>query len=178
MADSRLRLGFLRALVFVPALAFVNDMIVGVKAVSGDTLLGPVRTKCGGVEVGSGAEPVARSWVVTNKMSPRIHNGELEQGDLVVVCDPFNPKRHLVLQIKRCGKEWVRVQDGRHDAYHVYIQEGYCWLEGRGDERDYDSRTFGPVSMGLIIGLPMAVLFPKFGVFTPPAAATKTKTKD
>ena len=171
--SQSLRLGMLRGLVFVPALVFVNDMIVGVKAVSGDTFLGSPPTR----SVGSEA---ARSWVIANKMSPRIHNGELQQGDLVLVCDPLNPKRHLVLQIKRCGKEWVRVQDGRN-AYHVYIQEGYCWLEGRSDEEagegqrelePYDSRTFGPVSMGLIVGLPLAVLFPNFGLF-PPATASR-----
>ena len=123
MSQGRLATTLLQGQVFVPALVFVNDMIVGVSAVTGDTHVGAV---C--------AKPATKSWILANRMSSRIHNGELQRGDVVVVSDPYNPKRTLVRQIARCGKAWVRVQDGNGAAYHVCIQEGYCWWEGRGED--------------------------------------------
>lgn len=162
---SNFRLNFIRSLVFVPSAIFVNDILMGITPVIGETFQG-----------GTGNTD-QKSWVLINRMSAKIHNGELQNGDMVVINDPYNSKQNLVRQVVRCGKEWIRVQDGDNE-YHIYIQEGFCWVEEPPSptnstsaspvEQKYDSRTFGPISQGLIIGIPILVSWPlhRVGFFT------------
>jgi hypothetical protein len=152
------RMNLARALVFVPSAVFVNDVIVGLNEVTGDTGRGPP------------SSTKEKSLVLVSRVSSKVHNNELKQGDVVVITDPHDSSRNLVRTVVRCGKEWVRVHDGDKE-YHVYVQQGYCWVEGRaapGSEQSvYDSKSFGPISMGLIQGIPMCVVWPgnRLGLF-------------
>ena len=143
--NSRLRLGLLRLAAAVPAAVFVNDTFVGLVEVHTGTAHHSLRA--------------TSNWMLTNRVSPKVRNGELQRNDIVVVRDPYNPNRNFVRRVGAVGKEWVRVQDNGNNAYHVYIQEGYCWLEDvdssvEETKHAYDSRKFGPVSLGLIVGFP------------------------
>ena len=145
----------------VPSAVFVNDILLGFNEVTGHTHL----------HHANAAAPDEKSWVLVNRFSDKLHGGGLQSGDLVVISDPCDPKRNLVRKIVRCGKDWVRVQDGGHE-YHVYIKGGYCWVEdhrggGAGAGGCYDSSTFGPIPQGLILGLPIMVSWPlrRVGIF-------------
>ena len=173
------RIRVLQGLVFVPSAVFVNDILIGFNEVTGDTQLHRPATA------------TQKSLVLVNRMSDKLHGGTLERGDLVVINDPYDPKRNLVRRVVRSGKDWVRVQDGDSE-YHVYVKDGYCWVEGRGgasseppsqeensqDEQVYDSKTFGPISQGLILGLPILVSWPlsRFGFF--PISSSPSPTSD
>jgi hypothetical protein len=157
---NRLKLRVLQGMVFVPAGVFVNDILIGFNQVSGDIQLHNPEAKVVGID--------EKSWVLVNRMSDKLHGGTLQSGDLVVLTDPHDPKRNLVRRIVRCGKDWIRVKDGDHE-YHVYLKGGYCWVEGREvdnliqkteDDKVYDSRSFGPIPQGLILGLPIMVSWP------------------
>ena len=167
---NRHGLRLMQGLVFAPAVVFVNDILIGLDTVVGDTQLNPTKsaattpTPCGVEE---------KSWVLVNRMSDKMHGAGFESGDLVVMTDPCEPKRNLVRKVVKCGKDWIRVQDGANE-YHVYIKGGYCWVVGREENSEAspnvnDSRTFGPIPQGLILGIPIMVSWPlsRMGVFSP-----------
>ena len=152
------RMNLARALMFVPSAVCINDVIVGLKEVTGDTGRGPPSSSSN-----------EKSIVLVNRASSKLHNNELKQGDIVVIADPHDSSRNLVRTVVQCGKEWVRVLDGDKE-YHVHVQQGYCWVEGRAvpgsAQSVYDSKLFGPISVGLIKGIPLCVVWPgnRFGL--------------
>ena len=162
---NRLGLRLMQGLVFAPAAVFVNDILIGFDTVVGDTQLNPTRV------VGYGAEE--KSLVLVNRMSDKLHGAGFESGDFVVMTDPCEPKRNLVRKVVKCGKDWIRVHDGANE-YHVYIKGGYCWVVGREENSEAspnvnDSRTFGPIPQGLILGIPIMVSWPvsRIGAYSP-----------
>ena len=181
------------SLVWLPMAVAFNDLVMGVVPVTGDTY--GIKDK----EMSSNMKD--KSWLIVNKwMGTRLRRGELEKDDLVVLIDPTDPQKRIVRKIEALNDTWVRVDDGV-ESYHVYVRKGYCWLDGRqtkiekekSEEEEqnidqalelikskHDSMTFGPVSMGLIIGSPLFVLNPlsRFGAIRsiPPSTASGVET--
>lgn len=167
------------AVVFIPMGVAFNDLVVGVVPITGDSHgLKHLEANYGD-----------KSYMLVNKWGgSKMRRGELALGDLVVLTDPSDPHKRITRTVGGMPDQWVRVHDGT-GSYHVYVRKGYCWVEGRenidakaggekgqvkkedaaaGEEamkRRHDSLTFGPISMGLIIGSPLFVVGPmkRFG---------------
>ncbi|XVF55102.1 hypothetical protein PTKIN_Ptkin06aG0009400 [Pterospermum kingtungense] len=80
---------------------------------------------------------------------------KFSHGDVVVFRSPFNHKEKHVKRI--VGLPGDRV--GTHYDM-VKIPDGHCWVEGDNSSSSVDSRSFGPVPLGLINGRATHVVWP------------------
>ena len=75
----------------------------------------------------------------------------LNVGDVVVARSPERPQDHICKRVK--GLAGDTVSDHRSDScLYQYIPRGHVWLEGDNKEFSKDSRDYGPVPCGLILG--------------------------
>lgn len=168
----------------------INDLVVGLVRVSGDTYQDNLDRRRSSVPL-----ETETSWVVVNRWNgAQLRNGGIEIGDIVCVTDPQKPDRALIRKVTGLEQSWTKAFDG-HSWYHVHVKKGYSWLTGRsidsdtdaqantdtaskydqkdkqkenpmplskevGPDETYDSMVFGPVSNGLIIGSPLFVISP------------------
>jgi hypothetical protein len=165
-------------LVWTPMAVAFHDLVLGVVPVTGDSYGLKDEQRFGD----------NKSYILVNKWrGSKMRRGEIEKDDLVVLTDPTDPGKRIIRKVGGLADKWVRVDDGV-DAYHVYVRKGYCWLNGRDTKRKkkqegeqyleqqedaqvdsirgkHDSMTFGPISMGLILGSPVLVVGPmrRFG---------------
>lgn len=92
----------------------------------------------------------SRDWVLVRKYKP---TSNLRVNDIVLLRSPFDPTSVLCKRVKAMPFDAVKYEDG------MIIPRGHVWVEG-----DYihsvDSRKFGPVSQGLILGKVESVIWP------------------
>ncbi|KAK6943117.1 Peptidase S26 [Dillenia turbinata] len=80
-----------------------------------------------------------------------------KRGDVVVFCSPTNHKEKHIKRITGLAGEWF-APTYLYDA--VRIPEGHCWVEGENLANSTDSRSFGPIPLGLIQGRATHVIWP------------------
>ncbi|XVE76536.1 hypothetical protein DITRI_Ditri12bG0181700 [Diplodiscus trichospermus] len=80
---------------------------------------------------------------------------KFSHGDVVVFCSPYNHKEKHVKRIVGLPGEWVGIH---YDV--VKVPEGHCWVEGDNSASSMDSRSFGPVPLGLVNGRVTHILWP------------------
>merc|ERR1712032_176704 len=80
-------------------------------------------------------------WVLVHK------HAEIRKGDVVVLRDPATNQPI----IKRLAAEQNDIVV--HEGHHVFVSSGHCWVEGDNPDSSNDSRSFGPVPMGLVESL-------------------------
>jgi hypothetical protein len=160
-------------LVWTPMAVAFHDLVLGVVPVTGDSYGLKDEQRFGD----------NKSYILVNKWrGSKMRRGEIQKDELVVLTDPTDPGKRIIRKVGGLADQWVRVDDGV-DAYHVYVRKGYCWLNGRDikhkkkqegeqclkQQEDaqvdnirgkHDSMTFGPISMGLILGSPVLVVGP------------------
>ena len=170
-------------IVYIPVTMAINDLVVGVVRVTGDTYQDTFHGS-----LSSSSLETETSWVLVNRWNgTQLRNGGMEIGDIVCVMDPQKPGRALIRKVTGLEQSWTKAFDGQ-SWYHVHVKKGYSWLTGRsmdndsetetgsdekdqkenpmslskevGPEETYDSMVFGPVSNGLIIGSPLFVISP------------------
>ncbi|KAI3950015.1 hypothetical protein MKW92_044044 [Papaver armeniacum] len=78
--------------------------------------------------------------VLTEKISTRL--GKVNNGDIVLVLSPENPKKILTKRI--LGMEG--------DNVTYLVPKGHIWIQGDNIYASTDSRQFGPVPYGLVQG--------------------------
>ncbi|KAG8389207.1 hypothetical protein BUALT_Bualt02G0204900 [Buddleja alternifolia] len=75
-------------------------------------------------------------------------------GDVVVVKDPINTNKHLVRRL--AAIEGYEMASTNKDDEPFVLDKDQCWVladnENLKPKEAYDSRTFGPVTMGDIVG--------------------------
>ncbi|CAA2969579.1 Mitochondrial inner membrane protease subunit 2 [Olea europaea subsp. europaea] len=82
---------------------------------------------------------------------------KFSSGDVVVFRSPSNHKQKNVKRITALPGDWVNISSS-HDV--VMIPEGHCWVEGDNPACSMDSRSFGPIPLGLVCGRVTHVLWP------------------
>jgi hypothetical protein len=82
-------------------------------------------------------------------------------GDWVIFISPTEPERLLLQRI--VGKEGNWIYQPLHKEYRP-IPKSHCWVEefhtSIPDSSSYDSRHFGPISIGLIRGKVISIIWP------------------
>ncbi|XP_007026730.2 PREDICTED: mitochondrial inner membrane protease subunit 2 [Theobroma cacao] len=80
---------------------------------------------------------------------------KFSHGDVVVFSSPYDHKEKHVKRIIGLPGDWV----GTHYDV-VKVPEGHCWVEGDNSASSMDSRSFGPVPLGLVNGRVVHILWP------------------
>ncbi|CAK0822904.1 unnamed protein product [Prorocentrum cordatum] len=131
------------AWIAVPPLVFIKDRWVWIYCVEGRSMsptLNPQDTllnRC------------FRDCVLVHR------NAEFRKGDLVVLKDP-GTNCHIVKRLVAQEHEFLAQRDGTLAA----VPAGHVWVEGDNADMSVDSRTFGPVPMGLLDALRVSVVWP------------------
>ncbi|XP_022766232.1 mitochondrial inner membrane protease subunit 2-like [Durio zibethinus] len=80
---------------------------------------------------------------------------KFSHGDVIVFCSPYDHKEKHLKRIVGLPGDWVGT------IYDVLkIPEGHCWVEGDNSASSIDSRSFGPVPLGLVEGRVTHILWP------------------
>mmetsp|Transcript_71842 Transcript_71842/g.166219 ORF Transcript_71842/g.166219 Transcript_71842/m.166219 type:complete len:157 (+) Transcript_71842:102-572(+) len=131
------------AWVIAPPLFFIKDRLLWVYCVEGRSMeptLNPQDTFL---------NRRFRDWVLVQK------NADLLCGDVVVLRDP-QTNCQIVKRLVAQEHEFVPQKGG---GYYC-VPPGHCWVEGDNVQLSVDSRSFGPVSLGLVDAVVVAVLWP------------------
>ncbi|PSS34674.1 Mitochondrial inner membrane protease [Actinidia chinensis var. chinensis] len=76
-------------------------------------------------------------------------------GDVVVFCSPTDHREKHVKRITALPGDWI---SSPGDA--LKIPEGHCWVEGDNFASSLDSRSYGPIPLGLVRGRVTHVVWP------------------
>uniref|UniRef100_A0A0D3CLS5 Mitochondrial inner membrane protease subunit 2 n=1 Tax=Brassica oleracea var. oleracea TaxID=109376 RepID=A0A0D3CLS5_BRAOL len=77
------------------------------------------------------------------------------RGDVVVFSSPTHFRDRYIKRIVGLPGEWI---SSSRDV--IRVPEGHCWVEGDNKASSLDSRTFGPIPLGLIRGRVTSVVWP------------------
>lgn len=89
--------------------------------------------------------------VLTEKISTRL--GKVNNGDIVLVRSPENPKKILTKRILGMEGDKVTYLVDPHNSEKcrtITVPKGHIWIQGDNMYNSQDSREFGPVPYGLI----------------------------
>ncbi|GLU22725.1 hypothetical protein SLE2022_387760 [Rubroshorea leprosula] len=81
--------------------------------------------------------------------------GKVRPGDIVVVQSPLVPKKRVAKRLIAMGGERVTyvVDPKNSDSLNtIVVPKGHVWVEGDNIHNSYDSRNFGAIPYGLLIG--------------------------
>ncbi|CAA7051054.1 unnamed protein product [Microthlaspi erraticum] len=84
-----------------------------------------------------------------------LSNYKFARGDVVVFSSPTHLRERHMKRIVGMPGEWI---SSSQDV--IRIPEGHCWVEGDNKASSLDSRTFGPIPLGLIQGRVTRVVWP------------------
>ncbi|XP_078167626.1 peptidase S24/S26A/S26B/S26C family protein [Carex rostrata] len=82
---------------------------------------------------------------------------EFSHGDVVVFRSLHDHRRNVVKRIIGLPGDWIRVPD---KAEILKVPVGHCWVEGDNLDVSLDSRSYGPIPLGLIRGRVTHVIWP------------------
>ncbi|XP_031496425.1 uncharacterized protein LOC116261736 isoform X2 [Nymphaea colorata] len=106
---------------------------------------------------GSKAFPISISGdlVLVEKLC--LNKYKFSHGDVVVCGNPNNHKQSLIKRIIALPGDWIRIPE----TYKIVkVPEGHCWVEGDNYNSSTDSRSFGPIPLGLVKGRATHVIWP------------------
>ncbi|KAK7272628.1 hypothetical protein RJT34_29348 [Clitoria ternatea] len=95
---------------------------------------------------------LAGDVLLVDHLSPRIQN--IARGDLVLVRSPLDPNRTITKRIVAMEGDTVTYFHPSHcDAPQLaLVPKGHVWIQGDNIYASRDSRHFGPVPYGLVLG--------------------------
>lgn len=102
----------------------------------------------------SSMRALTRDFVVLEKLC--LEKYKFSLGDVVVFSSPTNHKEKNIKRITALPGDLVSTP--HYDA--VVIPEGHCWVEGDNQAWSLDSRSFGPIPLGLVRGRVTHVVWP------------------
>ncbi|KAL1537661.1 Mitochondrial ATP-independent inner membrane protease subunit 1a [Salvia divinorum] len=91
--------------------------------------------------------------LLVDKLSPLL--GKVGNGDVVLVRSPENPRKSITKRIVGVEGDTVTflVDSGRSvRSNSVVVPKGHVWIQGDNIYASNDSRHFGPVPYGLVLG--------------------------
>ncbi|XP_053212488.1 mitochondrial inner membrane protease subunit 1-like [Panonychus citri] len=91
--------------------------------------------------------------VLSNQWTPIF--GNVKRSDIVIFRSPMDPKKFHCKRIKGVEGDYVR-----RGFSSISIPKGHVWVEGDNSSHSKDSRDYGPVPIGLIIGVVFFKVYP------------------
>lgn len=111
-------------------------------------------------------EPTIRTSdiILTEHISTRY--GWIQRGDIIITRSPHNPKQFICKRVVGLGGDSLLQYDGSI----LLIPKGYLWIEGDNERNSTDSRSYGPIPMGLVRGRALFRIWPfkDFKLLLPP----------
>ncbi|UXI19234.1 ubiquitin-conjugating enzyme E2Q-like protein [Sarcoptes scabiei] len=99
--------------------------------------------------------------IIADKYSVNFGQSQaLHKGDIIVARSPLNPHQFICKRIVALPGDEVQNARGFGYGYNVQIPKGHVWLLGDNRLNSTDSREFGAVPIGLIIGRVVLRIFP------------------
>ncbi|KAJ7706476.1 signal peptidase I family protein [Mycena rosella] len=101
--------------------------------------------------------------VVENRWSYRCTPGKLQRGDIITLYSPLDRTRIVCKRVIGLPGDVICVDPtGQYtpSTEHVVVPKGHIWIMGDNADYSRDSRSYGPVSMGLIRGYLYARIWP------------------
>ncbi|KAG0177400.1 IMP1 inner mitochondrial membrane peptidase-like [Apophysomyces sp. BC1021] len=90
------------------------------------------------------------------------HFREFEAGDVVVCISPAAPGRAVLKRILGMPGDNICVDPTVQERKYINVPQGHVWVGGDNLSNSTDSRSYGPVAMGLIRGRVFARVWPEF----------------
>ncbi|KAJ4972078.1 hypothetical protein NE237_005177 [Protea cynaroides] len=86
---------------------------------------------------------------------------KFSHGDVIIFRAPSNHREKHIKRIIALPGDWIRIPS--YDA--LKIPEGHCWVEGDNSASSLDSRSYGPIPLGLVEGRVTHIIWPpqRFG---------------
>ncbi|RAL39842.1 hypothetical protein DM860_013043 [Cuscuta australis] len=108
-----------------------------------------------------GDGPLTRDRVLLEKLC--LEKYKFSKGDVVVFRSPSDHHKRNIKRIIGLPGDLISTQEDSYDA--VIVPEGHCWVEGDNAPHSLDSRSHGPVPLGLICGRVTHIVWPpqRFG---------------
>ncbi|XP_044477849.1 mitochondrial inner membrane protease subunit 2-like [Mangifera indica] len=97
----------------------------------------------------------ADDYVLVEKFC--LGNYKFSHGDVIVFRSPRNHKQKHVKRIVGSPGDWI----GTHSSYDVLkVPDGHCWVERDNPSSSMESRTYGPIPLGLVQGRITHIVWP------------------
>ncbi|XP_074319224.1 mitochondrial ATP-independent inner membrane protease subunit 1a-like [Silene latifolia] len=105
--------------------------------------------------------------ILMDKLSHRF--GKVEAGDVVFVKSPQNPSRVLTKRVLGLEGDVVSYDSRYGIPESLVVPKGHVWIQGDNIYASNDSRHFGAVPYGLILGKALCRIWPlaEFGTLGP-----------
>ena len=103
-----------------------------------------------------------QDWVWVNCIRGR--NLDISRGDLLIYISPKDPEEFLIKRVIAMENDFVHT-DGRWteetgNPAVIRIPRGHVWVQGDNLDNTVDSNKYGPVSLGLVIGVATHIIWP------------------
>ncbi|XP_021888611.1 mitochondrial inner membrane protease subunit 2 isoform X2 [Carica papaya] len=99
------------------------------------------------------ANSLTDDYVLLEKLC--LEKYKFSSGDIVVFRSPSNYREKHIKRIVGLPGDWIGIS---HDV--VKVPQGHCWVEGDNSASSMDSRSFGPIPLGLIQGRVTHIVWP------------------
>ncbi|XP_071041884.1 mitochondrial inner membrane protease subunit 1 [Parasteatoda tepidariorum] len=104
---------------------------------------------------GPSMEPTLFSHDVILTEHLSITRKKIKRGDIIIAKSPSNPREYICKRIKGIPGDKIK----KNLTTHV-VPLGHVWLEGDNHSNSTDSRTYGPVPIGLLRSRALCRIFP------------------
>jgi mitochondrial inner membrane protease subunit 1 len=92
----------------------------------------------------------SNDWLLIDKISPLIKR--YKQGEIIACKSPHDPGVFISKRIIGMEGDVICVNPTESSRKYIRIPQGHVWLQGDNYQNSIDSRTFGPIPEGLLIG--------------------------
>ncbi|KAI7866331.1 peptidase S24/S26A/S26B/S26C [Spinellus fusiger] len=106
------------------------------------------------------------TFVLIDHFSQRFRN--LEIGDVMVYSSPESDDRYVLKRVTGLPGDSVCVDPTESSIKHITVPKGKIWFTGDNLSNSTDSRSYGPVPMGLLKGRVVAKMWPDFQILSNP----------